>query len=50
MTGDPVQISQGVIAWLPWYDRDQLRSTPACVRPMQFEQNWFAVQPKQDNL
>jgi len=35
------------ITWLLWYNKAQLHSTPAYVRPMQFEQIWLAAQPRQ---
>jgi len=38
-----------VIAWLLWYNSARMHSTLAYVSPMQFEQNWLAVQPKQAN-
>jgi putative transposase len=41
------QAKDEVLAWLLWYNSDRLHSTLAYVSPMQFEQNWFAAQPKQ---
>jgi len=35
------------IAWLLWYNKARLHSTLAYVSPMQFEQTWLAVQPRQ---
>jgi len=38
------------VAWLLWYNHNRLHSTLAYISPMQFEQDWFANQPKQANL
>jgi transposase InsO family protein len=43
------QAKDEVIAWLLWYNSARMHSTLAYVSPMQFEQNWLAVQPKQAN-
>jgi transposase InsO family protein len=43
------QAKDEVIAWLLWYNSARMHSTLAYVSPMQFEQNWFAAQPKQAN-
>ena len=38
------QAKNEAIAWLLWYIKARLRSTPACVHPMQFECEWLARQ------
>ena len=43
------QAKDEAIAWLLWYNQTRLHSTLAYVRPMRFEQDWFAVQAKQAN-
>ena len=43
------QAKDEAIAWLLWYNRTRLHSTLAYVSPMQFEENWLAVQSKQVN-
>ena len=41
------QAKDETMAWLIWYNRTRLHSTLAYVSPMQFEQNWHAVQVMQ---
>ncbi len=43
------QAKDEVMAWLLWYNSARMHSTLAYVSQMQFEQNWFAAQPKQAN-
>jgi putative transposase len=38
-----------IVDWLRWCIRARRHSTLACVSPMQFEQDWFAKQPRQAN-
>ena len=41
------QAMDEVIAWILWYNRTRLHSTLAYLSPMQFEENWQALQPQQ---
>jgi len=41
------QAMDEVVAWMLWYNRARLHSTLAYVRPMRFEENWLANQPRQ---
>jgi transposase InsO family protein len=41
------QAKDEIIAWLLWYNGARLHSTLAYVSPMQFEENWLAIQPQQ---
>jgi putative transposase len=41
------QAMDEVVAWMLWYNRTRLRSTLGYVRPIQFEENWRADQPRQ---
>jgi putative transposase len=35
-----------VIAWLLWYNRAHMHSTPNCLSPMRFEQDWADARMK----
>ncbi len=36
-----------VVAWMLWHIRTRPHSTLAYFSPMQFEENWLALQPRQ---
>ena len=39
-----LQAKDETIAWLLWYNQTRLHSSPACVSPVRFEQDWLATQ------
>ncbi len=41
------QAMDEVVAWMLWHNRTRLHSTLAYISPMQFEENWLALQPRQ---